>query len=81
MASKVFKITNLRTPYKYVAIIKNGVDWRLFSDIKICCELMGLDEKIIQKHFDKVGYYTGHDFTIFRVQEENKNIHRLAYVG
>lgn len=75
------QINNLKTPYKYFAVIKNGLDWRLFNDINICCKLMGLDKKIVTRHFEKIGYYTGYDFTIFRVQEENKNIHRPDYIG
>jgi hypothetical protein len=75
------KIRDLRTPYKYFAVIKNGIDWRGFANIDICCELMRLDKKVLERHCEKFGYYTGYDFTVFRFQEENKTIHRNHYIS
>jgi hypothetical protein len=73
MAKKIF---DKRSPYKYMAIVRNGLDWRLFKDMNILCELMGLDPDIAQKHFDKKGYVVGYEFTVFRVQEETATRHR-----
>jgi hypothetical protein len=64
-------IPDSRTPYKYMVVINNGIDWRLFKDFDTMCTLMGLDPKILTNHFKKRGSYTGFDFTLFRVQEEN----------
>jgi len=70
-----------RSKYKYVVIIKNGTDWRLFSDIDLMCELMGLDKVVLGKYFELRGYYTGYNFTVFRVVEETFTRHRGMYNG
>jgi hypothetical protein len=65
------KIMDSRTPYKYIVIIKNGLDWRLFGNFEIMCEFMGLDPKILQSHLKKRPVYTAYEFTVFKVQEES----------
>lgn len=77
----VRKVSDKRSPFKYMVIIKNGLDWRLFSDLPIMCEIMGLDDDIVRKYINKRGFYTGFEFTVFRVQEENKNRNRGYYTG
>jgi hypothetical protein len=73
------KIFDKRSPYKYIVIIRNGVDWRLFKDLDLMCELMGLDPDIAKKHFEKKGFMVGYEFTVFRVQEETDTKHRGYY--
>lgn len=75
------KIIDKRSPYKYMVIIKNGLDWRLFSDFPLMCEIMGLDQDIVRNYLTKRGFYTGYEFTVFRVQEESKTRHRGYYTG
>jgi len=65
-----------RIPYKYMVIIENGRDWRLFSDYDTMCEFMGLDKYLLAKHLESRSFYTAYNFTVFRVQEENKLRHR-----
>jgi hypothetical protein len=63
-------IADKRTPYKYMVIINNGLDCRLFKDLDVMCDCMGLDKKILTKHFEKRISYTAFDFTAFKAQEE-----------
>lgn len=63
-------------PYKYMVVIDNGKDWRLFSDYSTMCDLMGLDEVLLKKHLETRSFFTAYNFTVFRVQEENKARHR-----
>ena len=65
-----------RSPWKYIVIIRDGEDWRLFSDFDMMCKLMGLDDVIMTRHFEIRGYYTGFEFTVFRVQEESPTRNR-----
>ena len=65
-----------RIPARYFVIIRNGEDWREFDDMKLMCELMGLDEGITNRHFEEKGYYVGYEFTVFRVYPESKTSHR-----
>jgi len=74
------RIIDRRTPWKYIVIIRNGEDWRLFSDFKLLCDLMGLDDVILTRHFENRGYYTGYEFTVFRVQEESATRNRGLHV-
>ena len=67
---------NKRIPFRYMVIIRNGEDWREFDDLDLMCDLMGLDKTITKRHFDLKGYYTGYEFTVFRVRPENKSSHR-----
>lgn len=76
---KIEQLKNSRgvsIPYKYMVIIENGEDWRLFNDYSTLCEFMGLDEVLLKKHFEKWSFYTAYNFTVFRVQEESKTKHR-----
>jgi hypothetical protein len=70
------RILDKRSPWKYSVIIRNGEDWRLFSDFTLMCDLMGLDPVILSRHFESRGYYTGFEFTVFRVQEETSTRNR-----
>jgi hypothetical protein len=69
-------IKDRRTTFRYFAVIRNGEDWRGFDDFSLMCELMGLDETITRQHFDQKGYFSGHEFTVFRFQPESKTSHR-----
>jgi hypothetical protein len=75
----VQKIFDKRSPYKYVAIIKNGIDGRLFRDFDLMCELMGLDPDIARMQFEKRNFVIGYEFTVFRFQEETSTRHRGYY--
>jgi len=64
---------------KYIAIIKNGLDWRLFDSPDMCSKLMGLDKTALVNHCDHKGYFSGVDFTIFQVTEETEYHNRGYY--
>ena len=64
---------------KYVAIIKNGLDVRLFDSLDLCCKCMGLEKSALINHCDHKGCFSGIDFTIFQVPEESEYWNRGYY--
>ena len=73
-------VRDKRIPFHYFVVIRDGEDWRMFKDLKLMCELMGLDSDIANRFFNKQGYYTGFDFTVFRVQGESSTSHRGHHI-
>ena len=69
-----------RLPFRYFVVIRNGEDWRMFDDLDLMCELMGLDKGVVVRFFDERGYYTGFEFTVFRVQSESGTSHRGHFI-